>query len=71
MSSNIVGDYTWKILKKQLQNFKVGNKVLYSIINNVKEQLNSFILNYNDDEISHIPLDRHDIEISYLNMFKS
>ena len=48
---NIVNEYTWNILKKQLQRFKISNEALYNIINDIKYRLSSFIDIYNDEEL--------------------
>ena len=56
MDKNIVDEYTWNVLKKQLQKFKVTNKALYSIIEDVKKQLNSFIANYKNEEFRKVLL---------------
>lgn len=48
MKVDVVEFYTWNILKKQLQNFKISNNALYPILDNVKEQLYSMIANWND-----------------------
>lgn len=50
MNENIVEQYTWNILKKQLQKHKVLNAILYEIIDNIKLQLNSIIYNWNNLE---------------------
>jgi len=50
MENDIVQFYTWNILKKQLQKFKISNTALYNIVANVKEQLYSIIANWNDVE---------------------
>ena len=47
---NIIENYTWNILKKQLQKYKVTSSILYKIIDNVKMQLNSLIYNIRDEE---------------------
>lgn len=48
MRDNIVENYTWNILKKQLQKYKVTNNTLYEIINDVKIHLDSIIYHWND-----------------------
>ncbi len=50
MENNEIDIYLHKILKKQLQKFKISNYGLYSIINNVRNQLNSIIKHWNDKE---------------------
>lgn len=50
MNNDVIQFYTWNILKKQLQKFKISNKALYNIIENVKLQLYSIIANWNDTE---------------------
>ncbi len=50
MGLEVIEFYTWNILKKQLQKFKVSNIALYNIINNVKEQISSMIANWKDLE---------------------
>lgn len=50
MKNNPIDYYVWNILRKQLQKFKISNTALYNIVDNVKEQLNSLISNWNDIE---------------------
>lgn len=50
MEKNEIDIYLHTILKKQLQKLKISNYGLYSIINNVRNQLNSIIKHWNDSE---------------------
>lgn len=50
MKYNEIDIYVNDILKKQLQKLKLPNYGLYSILNNVKQQLYSLIKNYHDKE---------------------
>ena len=56
MNHNIVEDYTWNILRKQLQKFRIPNNILYKILDNVKEQLLSFISVYDEVEFRNMLL---------------
>ncbi len=50
MERNKIDIYIYTILKKQLQKLKISNYGLYSIMDNVKKQLNSIIKHWNDEE---------------------
>lgn len=50
MDKNEIDIYLHMILKKQLQKFKISNYGLYSIISNIRNQLNSIIKHWNDSE---------------------
>lgn len=50
MYKDVINNYVWNILKKQLQKFKISNKALYKIIDNIETQLKSIIYNWNDIE---------------------
>lgn len=50
MEKNEIDIYLHTILKKQLKKFKISNYGLYSIINNIRIQLNSIIKHWNDSE---------------------
>lgn len=50
MEKNEIDIYLHMILKKQLQKLKISNYGLYSIINSIKNQLNSIIKHWNDSE---------------------
>ena len=48
MEKNEVDIYLHTLLKKQLQELKVSNYGLYTILNNIRNQLNSIIKHWND-----------------------
>ena len=50
MEKNEIDIYIHTILKKQLQKLKMSNYGLYSILNNVKAQLNSIIKHWDDTD---------------------
>lgn len=50
LEENEIDIYIQKILKKQLSRLKFSNYGLYSIIENVKSQLNSIIKHWNDTD---------------------
>lgn len=50
MEKNEIDIYLHVILKKQLKKLKLSNYGLYSIINNIRNQLNSIIKHWNDSE---------------------
>ncbi|MDD3341002.1 MAG: hypothetical protein PHN72_02215 [Bacilli bacterium] len=54
MAKNEVDYYVNNILKKQLQKLKVSNYGLYAILDNVKNQLNSIIKNWNNHDLINI-----------------
>ncbi len=50
MEKNEIDIYLHTILKKQLQKLKISNYGLYSIIDNIRNQLSSIIKHWNDSE---------------------
>ena len=50
MANNEIDNYTFNILKKQLQKLKLNNQGLYSCIDNVNMQLSSIVKHWNEPE---------------------